>query len=186
MSAILLPLIAAGGIYLAIDAFSKKTKKHRHHDSSSSSTRSHRTESSTTTETDSSTKSAPIKSRRRRRRMKEQSPRHLFSLGLNRNKSKSKRKDNKGVEKSDRKLFVFYSFGEKNKDWDYKNLPSTWKMKRRVLSVNRTNHYNNVDVFTGEKKYQDKMREYLEKAFRQLKANGIIKEYKIRGINTAT
>ena len=183
MSAILLPLIAAGGIYLAIDAFSKKTKKHRHHDSSR--TRSHRTESSTKTNTtDSSTKSAPIKSRRRRRRMKEQSPRNLFSLGLN--KSKSKRKDNRKVEKENRKLFVFYSFGEKNKDWDYKNLPSTWKMKRRVLSVNRTNHYNNVDVFTGEKKYQDKMREYLEKAFRQLKANGIIKEYKIRGINTAT
>ena len=96
--------------------------------------------------------------------MKERSPRNLFSLSLN----KSKRKDNRKVEKSDRKLFVFYSFGEKNKDWDYKNLPSTWKMKRRVISVNRTNHYNNVDVFTGEKKYQDKMREYLEKAFRQL------------------
>jgi hypothetical protein len=185
MSAILLPLIAAGGIYLAINSFSKKTKKHRHHDTSGSSTRSHRTESSTKTDTtDSSTKSAPIESRRRRRRMKERSPRNLFSLRLNR--SKSKRKDNRKVEKSDRKLFVFYSFGEKNKDWDYKNLPSTWKMKRRVLSVNRTNHYNNVDVFIGEKKYQDKMREYLEKAFSQLKANGIIKEYKIRGINTAT
>ena len=180
MSAILLPLVAAGGIYLAIDAFSKKTKKHRHHDSSSSSSRSYRTESST----DSSTKSAPIKSRRRRRKMKERSPRHLFSLRLNRSKSKSK--SSKKVEKENRKLFVFYSFGEKNKDWDYKNMPSTWKMKRRVLSVNRTNHYNNVDVFTGEKKYQDKMREYLEKAFSQLKANGIIKEYKIRGINTAT
>ena len=181
MSAILLPLVAAGGIYLAIDAFSKKTKKHLHHDSSYSSTRSYRTESSTKS-TDTSTKSAPIKSRRKRRRMKERSPRHLFSLRLNRSKSKSSKK----VEKSDRKLFVFYSFGEKNKDWDYKNMPSTWKMKRRVLSVNRTNHYNNVDVFTGEKKYQDKMREYLEKAFSQLKANGIIKEYKIRGINTAT
>jgi len=184
MSAILLPLVAAGGIYLAIDAFSKKTKKRRHHDSSRSSTRSYRTESSTKTDEDSYTKTAPIKSRRKRRRIKERSPRHLFSLRLNRNKTKSK--SNKKEEKENRKLFVFYSFGEKNKDWDYKNMPSTWKMKRRVLSVNRTNHYNNVDVFTGEKKYQDKMREYLEKAFRQLKANGIIKEYKIRGINTAT
>ena len=165
MSAILLPLVAAGGIYLAIDAFSKKTKKHRHHDSSDS---SNRTEYSTKTDTtDSYTKTAPIKSRRRRRGMKERSPRNLFSLRLNGNKSKSKskRKDNRKLEKTDRKLFVFYSFGEKNKDWDYKNLPSTWKMKRRVLSVNRTNHYNNVDVFTGEKNYQDKMREYLEKAF---------------------
>ena len=179
MSAILLPLVAAGGIYLAIDAFSKKTKKHRHHES----TRSYRTESSTKS-TDSYTKTAPIKSKRRSRKMKERSPRHLFSLRLNR--SKSKNKSSKKVEKENRKLFVFYSFGEKNKDWDYKNMPSTWKMKRRVLSVNRTNHYNNVDVFTGEKKYQDKMREYLEKAFSQLKANGIIKEYKIRGINTAT
>ena len=186
MSAILLPLVVAGGIYLAIDAFSKKTKKHRHHDSSltRSSSRSYRTESSTKTDEDSYTKTAPIKSRRKRRRIKERSPRHLFSLRLNRNKTKSK--SNKKEEKENRKLFVFYSFGEKNKDWDYKNMPSTWKMKRRVLSVNRTNHYNNVDVFTGEKKYQDKMREYLEKAFRQLKANGIIKEYKIRGINTAT
>ena len=40
MSAILLPLIAVGGIYLAINSFSKKTKKHRRHDSSGSSRRS--------------------------------------------------------------------------------------------------------------------------------------------------
>ena len=42
MSAILLPLIVAGGVYLAIDAFSNKTRKHHRH-SSTRSTRSHRT-----------------------------------------------------------------------------------------------------------------------------------------------
>ena len=188
MSALLLPFIAAGGIYLAIDAFSNKTRKH-HRSHSTKSTRSHRkknsvsvsnTESSSESRTtDSYTKSAPIKSRKHRRKRhlsKSKDAKHLFSLRMGYKK--------KNLEKEPRKLFVFYSFGEKNKDWDYKNLPSTWKMKRRVLSANRTSKYHNVDVFSGEKKNQDKMRQYLENAFSQLKINGIVKDYRIRGINT--
>jgi hypothetical protein len=197
MSAILLPFIAAGGIYLAIDAFSNKTRKHHrtHRKDSTKSTRSHRTKHSDTTNesssetktssstTDSNTKSAPLKSirhRRKRRLSKVKDGKHLFSLRLGQRKQKSK----KQLEKEPRNLFVFYSFGERNKDWDYKNLPSTWKMKRRVLSANRTSKYNNVDVFSGEKRYQDQMRHYLENAFSQLKINGIVKDYRIRGINT--
>jgi len=186
MSAILLPLIVAGGVYLAIDAFSNKTRKHHRH-SSTRSTRSHRTgysdSETSNSNTDSYTKSAPLKSRRHRRKRrlsKLKDAKHLFSLRLGQRKQKTK----KQTEKESRNLFVFYSFGDKNKDWDYKNLPYTWKMKRRVLSANRTSKYNNVDVFSGEKKYQDKMRHYLEDAFSKLKINGIVKDYRIRGINT--
>lgn len=191
MSAILLPFIAAGGIYLAIDAFSNKTRKyHRSH--STKSTRSNRKKHSdteilstssksmdSTSSSNSYTKSAPLKSRRHRRKRdlsKVRDANHLFSLRIGHKKKNS--------EKESKNLFVFYSFGERNKDWDYKNLPSTWKMKRRVLSVNRTSKYNNVDVFSGEKKNQDKMRQYLENAFSQLKLNDIVKDYRIRGINT--
>jgi len=192
MSALLLPFIAAGGIYLAIDAFSNKTKKHRriHRDHSTKSTRSHRTKdsdldstSSKTSTTDSDTKSAPLKSRRHKRKRylpKVKDAKHLFSLRRGQRKQKSKKQS----EKEPKNLHVFYSLGERNKEWDYKNLPSTWKMKRRVLSANRTSKYHDVDVFSGEKKYQDQMRRYLENAFSQLKLNDIVKDYRIRGINT--
>jgi hypothetical protein len=174
MSAILLPLVAAGGIYLAVDAFTRKNRKSSKDTSTTTTTKSSTEKDS---KPDSSTQKAPLKAKRKHRSLANKKPEELFSL------IKGHRKTKKNVEKETRKLFVFYSFGEKNKDWDYKSLPSTWKMKRRVLSVNRTTNYNNVDVFTGEKRYQEQMRNYLEKAFSQLKANEIVKEYKIRGIN---
>ena len=197
MSAIFLPLAAAGGIYLAVRSLTNQTKKHRYHprtttstselSSTSSSSSNTDSDSQTKSKTDSitSTQSAPLKKSRRRRRYKKtrkiSNIRGLFSL---KNKSKREKREKKKEEKETRNLFVFYSFGDKNKDWDYKNLPLTWKMKRRVLSANRTSNFNNVDVFSGQKKYQDKMRNYLEKAFLQLKANDIVKDYRIRGINS--
>ena len=165
MSALLLPLVAVGGIYLAVDAFTRKNKK--------SST------SLTTPLGKTDTQKNPLHRKKSN-----------FSLSLFPKKSEDlfslhdkKVKTRKHVEKKTRKLFVFYSFREKNKDWDYKSLPSTWILKRRVHNVNRTTNFNNVDLFQGDKKYQEEMRHYLEKAFSQLKANGIVKEYKIRGIN---
>ena len=165
MSSILLPLIAVGGIYLAVNTFTRKNKKHP-----SSSTRT------TTTSTDSYDTEKTSSTDTYHYKRKPEKSRNLFSLREGNRKTR-KQTDSK-------KLFVFYSFGEKNKDWEYKNIPDGWKMKRRILSVNSTSYYNNVDVFKGESKYIQQMRDYLEKIFSQLKENRIVKEYKVRGINT--
>jgi hypothetical protein len=176
MSAVLMPLVAAGGIYLAVDAFFRKTRKNKPSTSSLKDSSESGKESEENPNT--TTQTAPIKSKKRHRSLANKKPEDLFSLIEGYHQSKDSEK------KTTRKLFVFYSFGEKNKDWDYKNLPETWQMKRRVLNVNRSTNYTNVDVFIGERKTLEKMREYLENAFSQLKDNDIVKEYKIRGINT--
>ena len=114
MSAILLPFIAAGGIYLAIDAFSNKTRKH-HRSHLTKSTRSHRKKHSDTdsyststessnkskiTSTDSYTKSAPLKSRRKRHLSKGRDVKHLFSLRIDHQRQNKK----KSLEKESRNL----------------------------------------------------------------------------------
>jgi hypothetical protein len=178
MSALLLPLVAAGGIYLAVDALTQKNRISSDSKSNSLPTTQSKPGSESEDPIPLSTQAAPLDQKKKRRSLANQKPENLFAL------KNVQARTRKHREKKTRKLFVFYSFGEKNKDWDYQSLPSTWKMKRRVLNANRTTNYNNVDLFQGGKVYQGKMSDYLEKAFSQLKATGIVKEYKIRGIDT--
>jgi hypothetical protein len=82
-------------------------------------------------------------------------------------------------------LFVFYTFEEKGSgaSWMYKSLPKGWgfvgsgstsSLGGKVLK------HELEEQFQGPKATHEKAREYLDKVFKKLKKDGIIKIYKIR------
>ena len=82
-------------------------------------------------------------------------------------------------------LFVFYTFEEKasGASWMYKSLPKGWgfvgsgstsSLGGKVLK------HELEEQFQGPKATHEKAREYLDKVFKKLKKDGIIKIYKIR------
>jgi len=84
-----------------------------------------------------------------------------------------------------RNLFVFYNFNEKtekDKSWIYK-LPKEWEWvgSGKTSAINKKKlEYLREEQFSGTKKTELKMIEYLKNFFDKLKKKEIITKYKIR------
>ena len=95
----------------------------------------------------------------------------------------------------DKVLFVFYSFvdGMEGTSWHYDKFPKGWEWTGSGSTIpfgsDREKHIrNNLSVldfsreeqFNGPTETLNSMKEYLNKFFKQLKIDGIIKNYKIK------
>jgi len=156
---IIVPAIALGGIYM-VSKLGKKTRKHRDREHRH---RHHRRSSSSS--------SKESKGSRKTYKTARVVKRSLGTL-----KTAEERKESK--------LYVFFTYaGSKSKSWDYKHLPSGWKMSASGSTGKNTNRplkYKREEVFKGPLKHREEMKVYLDKVFRKLLSNGNIERYKIR------
>lgn len=156
---IIVPAIALGGIYM-VSKLGKKTRRHRDHHRRHH--RHHRSPSSASTAS---------KASRKTYRTARVVKRSLGSL-----KTAEERKESK--------LYVFFTYaGSKSKSWDYKHLPSGWKMTASGSTDKKASKplkYKREEVFKGPLKYREDMKVYLDKVFRKLLSSGNIERYKIR------
>lgn len=156
---IIVPAIALGGIYM-VSKLGKKTRRHRDHHR-----RHHRHRRSP------SSASSASKASRKTYRTARVVKRDLGSL-----KTAEERKESK--------LYVFFTYaGSKSKSWDYKHLPSGWKMTASGSTDKKSSKplkYKREEVFKGPLKYREDMKVYLDKVFRKLLSSGNIERYKIR------
>lgn len=87
---------------------------------------------------------------------------------------------------SDQKtLFVFYTFDEKARgaSWFYKSLPKGWWLVGSGSTSSlggKQMKYESEEQFQGPRVSHEGAKEYLDKIFKKLKKDGIIKIYKIR------
>jgi hypothetical protein len=160
MSAIIIPALAIGGVYLLYDSMTKKEKAIYRSDTSSSRSRSR-------------TRTKPRSSTRK----------HNKSLSLSSSFKDINIRKNKTIKNKDEKtrtIYVYYTYGSnKNKKWHYKSLPGGWGLKHKTNITKNNIKYTKLNIFTGPKKNRDALRQYLEKAFEYLKKKNIVKYYKI-------
>jgi hypothetical protein len=164
MSAIIIPALALGGVYLLYDGMTKKEKAKYRADTSSSKY--------------SSSKYRTIKNKHRssrKHRKKELTESSSFKdINIRKNKTK------KNNEEKTRTIYVYYTYGaNKGKKWHYKSLPGGWGLKHKIDINNNNIKYTKLNIFTGPKKNRDAIRKYLEEAFEYLKKKNIVKYYKI-------
>jgi hypothetical protein len=160
MSALIVPALAVGGVYLIYSGLTKK--KHSNHSSSSSSSRS---------------RSRSNKSSKKHRSVnKHKQVSSVRELHVKHNQTRKKNKEKK--DNSLRKMNVFYTYGSvKGKKWSYSGLPSGWSLKKKKDIIK--SKYTKEAVFTGPRKTRDDMKKYLNRAFEYLKQKNIIKYYKV-------
>jgi hypothetical protein len=89
-----------------------------------------------------------------------------------------------GKVKSEKVIFVFYTFEDKSKggSWSYV-LPKNWWFvgSGSTSSVSgKKLKYENEEQFQGPKTTQKNTIQYLDKFFKKLKSKGVITIYKIR------
>jgi hypothetical protein len=173
MSAIIIPALAVGGVYLLYDSMTKKEKKIYRSDTSSSRSRNKfRTLSS------SSSSNSKSHTRKHKNNKKNKKPSSHSSSFKDINIRKNITKKNK--EEKMRTIYVYYTYGSnKNKKWHYKSLPGGWGLKHKTDITKSSIKYSKLNTFTGPKKNRDALRKYLEKAFEYLKKKNIVKYYKI-------
>ena len=155
---IIVPAIALGGIYM-VSKLGKRTRRHRDRHDRRHRRRSHKDSSS----------SSDSKGSRKTYRTARVVKRSLGTL-----KTAEERKESK--------LYVFFTYsGSKSKSWDYKHLPSGWRMTSSGSTDKSKNYkYKREEVFKGPLKHREEMKVYLDKVFRKLLSNGNIERYKIR------
>jgi hypothetical protein len=161
MSALILPALAIGGVYLIYAGLTKK--KRSSHSSSSSNKSSKKLTSKSSSSSVNKTKHHKQASSVRELRVKH-------------NQTRKKNKEKK--DNSLRKMNVFYTYGGvKGKKWSYTGLPSGWSLKKKI-DVSKSK-YTKGAMFTGPRKTRDEMEKYLNRAFDYLKQKNIIKYYKV-------
>ena len=171
MSAIVLPAIALGGVYLIYEGLTKKKHKHRGHSSSDSrtdsSSRSHKkTRKHHSADSSSSSSSKSRSKSRSRSRSKSSYGSHV--------KNKTQKNTHKKI------LTVFYTIGKiKGKRWTYNDMPSGWKVTKKGDADKYTSKYTQMVQFSGSSKHKSEMKKYLTKVFDYLKKRDIVKRFKI-------
>lgn len=151
MSALIVPALAIGGVYLIYEGLTRKKRS----SSSSSSSRKHTSSSNSS--------SSSSKSRHK-----------ISASSKKRNETRKKRKK----ENTPRQVNVLYSYGSvKGKKWNYTGLPSGWRLKTKK-TVNDSK-YSREAIFQGPRKTQDEMTKYLKRSFEYLKQKNIVKYYEI-------
>ena len=149
MSALIIPALAIGGVYLIYEGLTKKNRSSN--SSSSSSSRKHKISSST------------------------KKNRKIPSILIKDNET---RKNKPKKENSPRQVNVLYSYGSvKDKKWNYTGLPSGWRLKKK-RSVNDSK-YSREAIFKGPRKTIDEMKQYLKRSFEYLKQKHIVKYYEV-------
>jgi hypothetical protein len=202
MSAIIVPALALGGVYLLYDGMSKKEKKKYREDTSSKSfqTRSYRNSKLNSSSSLSSKSSLNTKSRHKSRSRSKHRKKHrsvrktkkqkdtdtdtvnnksrkyssFKDINLRKNKTKKSNKD------KSRTIYVYYTYGSnKSKRWNYKSLPGGWVLKNKKDITNNSIKYTKLNTFKGPKKNKEPILQYLERAFGYLQKKHIVKYYKI-------
>ena len=158
---IAVPALALGGIYMVSKLGTKKRHKHRDRDRRH---RRHRSAKSSSSSTSSRASRRTYKTAR------------VVKRSLGTLKTAEERKESK--------LYVFFTYaGSKSKSWDYKHLPSGWKLSASGSTDKKSSKplkYKREEVFKGPLKYREDMKVYLDKVFRKLLSSGNIERYKIR------
>ena len=84
---------------------------------------------------------------------------------------------------TDKTLFVFYTFAQKSY-WTYNKFPNGWKWvgsgRTTPICSNVKEKYTNEEQFSGPAENNDKMVIFLEKTFKKLEEEKIIKFFKIQ------
>ena len=200
MSAIIVPALALGGVYLLYDGMSKKEKKKYREDTSSKSfkTRSYRNsklDSSSSISSKSNSKSNSksslnTKSRHRSRHRKKHRSENKTKKHKDKDKSRKyssfkdinlrKNKTKKSNKDKSKTIYVYYTYGSnKSKRWNYKSLPGGWVLKNKKDITNNSIKYTKLNTFKGPKKNKEPLLQYLERAFGYLQKKHIVKYYKI-------
>lgn len=84
---------------------------------------------------------------------------------------------------NEKTIFVFYTL-KNSGNWNYPDLPEGWRWvgsgSTTAINKQQLKKYQSEEQFNGDIKTQKKTREYLDKVFKKLKNDGIVKIYKIR------
>jgi len=188
MSAVILPVLALGGVFLIFKCLTKKKHK-RHSDSSSSSgkTKKHRSSSSSS---DSSSDDSSSSSNSSSDSSSDDSSSSSNSSSNSSSSSKTKSSYGRHVKNKTRKntnkteLLVFYTIGRvKGKRWSYNSMPSGWKVNKKGDANKYTSKYTQMVQFSGSNKNKGEMKRYIIKVFEYLKKKDIVKRFKITGQN---
>ena len=179
MSAIIIPALAIGGVYILYDSMTKKDKDKYRSDTSSSKykynsyfTRKHKKHHKTSkTKSNNKSYSRPSSS--------SSSSSSSFK-DINIRKNIIKKNITKKNKENTRIIYAYFTYGSnKNKKWRYKSLPEGWLLKQKTDIMKNDIKYTKLNTFSGPKKNRDALRKYLEKAFEYLKKKNIVKYYKI-------
>lgn len=174
MSAIIIPALAIGGVYLIYEGMTKKKHKKSKRRSSSSS-------SSSPSPSSSSSSSSRSRSRSDSSASSRSSPLKLSKT--KRRKTKRNQTKKRKVEKK-RPIYVYYTLGKvRGKKWSYNNLPSNWSFVRKADVNKSTINYTKVAVFSGPNQNRESVKKYLANAFDFLRKNQVVKKYKITSSN---
>jgi hypothetical protein len=180
MSALIVPALAIGGVYLLYSSVSRKNKHKNKHVSSSLSSLSKSKSSSSSSSSSSKTKkhSSPdyVKTKKHRKHKKTETTSALSDTSYVKTK---KHRSRRHKHETIRELAVYYTYGSvKGKTWTYNNLPSGWSLKKKN-DTKSSSRYTKMVVFSGPKSNRDEVNKYLNKAFEYLKKKHIVKHYKI-------
>lgn len=82
-------------------------------------------------------------------------------------------------------IFVFYTINIDGSRWKYTNLPKTWTwtgsgVTGSVTKSGKFSKYEREEQFNGPKQTREKTKLYLDKYFKKLEKEGIVKFYKIK------
>ena len=109
--------------------------------------------------------------------------RYKVNKNKNKNKNKKSRKIKTGLkdETDDKVLFVFYTF-DNTESWTYGKFPKGWRWVGSGSTGaigKKKSKYEHEEQFMGPEKTRKNMRSYLDKYFKNLRKNKVIKIYKI-------
>ena len=96
---------------------------------------------------------------------------------------KGKKQKNKSLkdETGDKVLFVFYTF-DNTESWSYGKFPKGWRWVGSGSTAavgKKKSKYEQEEQFMGPEKTRKNMHNYLDKYFKNLKKNKVIKIYKV-------
>jgi hypothetical protein len=176
MSAIIIPALAIGGVYLLYSAVSRKNKhKNKHVSSSLSSLSKYKTSSSSSSSKTKKRSSSSDNSNTKKHKKTETTTALSDTSYVKTRKQHSRKHKHESI----RELAVYYTYGSvKGKTWTYNNLPSGWSLKKKN-DTKSSSRYTKMVVFSGPKSNRDDVKKYLNKAFEFLKKKHIVKHYKI-------